>query len=349
MAGRAADGDNGLAGKAQPAMGTRLPRRLAVTLLAALLLAALLPLAACGAGSHSEPPPGDAGSTQAPGAASRTGATKTPDAAKPAPARMGATAKGASRADAPASPTRIAFVDVGQGDAILIKSGDADVLIDGGPEGADGRVGSAMRALGMRELDTILVTHAHADHAGATDDLARRFDPDRILLAGPCDPDVKRAAGAAGAKLVQVRGGDTRRWGAVRARVLSPGRLSHDANADSVVLLLDVAGRRILLTGDLTGSNEDRVARLCVQGKALYALKVSHHGSRYATSAGFLAATDPRFAVISVGRNSYGHPTAQTLGRLRGAGARVYTTRRNGTITLTIAPSGSVAWRFAHP
>jgi competence protein ComEC len=238
-------------------------------------------------------------------------------------------------------------VNVGQGDAILIKSGGADVLVDGGPQGSARRVVATMRALGIRDLDTIVVTHAHADHAGATDELARNYDPERVLVAGRCDGQVARAARAAGARVLQTRAGNVYRWGAVSVRVLSPGRLAGDANADSLVLLLEVAGRRILLTGDLTGPNEDRVARSCARGPDLYALKVAHHGSRFSTSATFLAATEPRIAVVSAGENSYGHPAWQTLRRLHRAGARIYTTRRNGTATLTVSPSGAVEWRFA--
>lgn len=238
-------------------------------------------------------------------------------------------------------------MDVGQGDAILIKSGSADVLIDGGPEGSDTAVAAAMRTLNMREIDTIVVSHAHADHVDASDELCVAYGPERILLAGPCDSDLTQDARRVGAKLVQVRRGDTYHWGAVKATVLSPQSLSGDANADSVVLLLEVGGRRLLLTGDLTGSSEVAVGETCARGPPLYLLKVAHHGSRHSTSSSFLVDTDPMFAVICVGANSYGHPTPQTVSCLRSSGARVYTTQRNGTITLTITPSGAVKWQFS--
>ena len=74
---------------------------------------------------------------------------------------------------------------------------------------------------------------------------------------------------------------------------------------------------------------------------------MAHHGSRYSTSSSLLAETSPKFAVISVGRNSYGHPAPQTISRLKAAGTRIYTTQKNGTITLTVSSSGRVSWRFA--
>ena len=301
----------------------------------AAVFVALLVLAGCGA----SPPPKEGAAPGAPSAL--TAATgEAPQAPRPS----GSAARVVhSRAS---SPTRIAFVNVGQGDAILIRSGSADVLIDGGPEGSAGTVAAAMKRMGMRDLDTIVVSHMHADHMAASDELSKAFDPERLLVAGRPDGELKRAARSGGARIVQVRRGATYRWGAVDAKVLSPAGISGDANADSIVLLLEVAGRRLLLTGDLTGPNENIVAGICARGPPLYLLKVAHHGSGLSTGSGFLADTDPRFAVISVGLNSYGHPARETVARLRRSGARVYTTRKNGTITLTIRPSGSVKWQF---
>ena len=329
------------------AAGARLPLRFAA--LAGLIALLVVPSGGCGTQPQPDDRPGERAETPRVSKAPPTsGSPSAAPAAERSPAARAQPARAARQPVATSTrpAARIAFVNVGQGDAILIKSGGADVLVDGGPQGSARRVGAAMRILGIRDLDTIVVTHAHADHAGAADELARSYDPERVLVAGRCDDEVSRAARSAGARVLQARAGDVYRWGSVSARVLSPSRLTGDANADSLVLLLEVAGRRILLTGDLTGPNEDRVARLCARGPDLYALKVAHHGSRFSTSASFLAATEPRVAIISTGENGYGHPAWQTLRRLQRAGARIYTTRRNGTVTLTIAPSGAVKWRF---
>ena len=113
------------------------------------------------------------------------------------------------------------------------------------------------------------------------------------------------------------------------------------------MLLVDAGGKEFLFTGDCTGANEAIVGSICARGPPLYLLKVAHHGSSYSTSSSFLAETSPKFAVISVGHNSYGHPTPETISRLRAAGTRIYTTQKNGTITLTVSSSGLVSWRFA--
>jgi len=306
----------------------------------------------CGEG----PPRDSEGRTQS--AAARTGSAKpqtvttVTKAAKPTPSPARSTkAKPApsttERAAETASPVAlIVFVNVGQGDAILLKSRSTEVLVDGGPGGAAGAVEAAMRKAGMRDLDYVVVSHMHSDHIGCTPTIVARYHPERALIAGPCDRDLRRAFASARTQVRQVRRGASLSFGSVKARVLNPGAVLGDENADSVVLLLDVAGRRILLTGDCTGPNESVVASITARGPPLYVLKVAHHGSRYATSSSFLAETDPRFAIISVGPNPYGHPTPETVSRLRHSGARVYTTQRNGTITLTIRPSGSVTWAF---
>jgi len=97
----------------------------------------------------------------------------------------------------------------------------------------------------------------------------------------------------------------------------------------------------------VTGSNATLVGSICARGPPLYLLKVAHYGSRYSTSASFLSEARPQFAVISVGPNSYGHPTPETIAALKAAGTRIYSTQKNGTVTLTIAASGAVAWSFA--
>ena len=150
-----------------------------------------------------------------------------------------------------------------------------------------------------------------------------------------------------GARITRVRRGDTLRFGALKAQVLSPGSLSGDANEDSVVLLLDAGGKRFLFTGDCTGTNEILVGSICARGPPLYVLKVAHHASRSSTSSSFLSETDPRYAVIEVGRNSYGHPTPQTIAALRAEGTRIYSTQRNGTVTVTVSAGGKASWSFS--
>ena len=322
-------------------------------LAAAVLLAAVVLLATgCSAGpaastSAGQTPPSTTASSGALAPSAKpTRTTKPSHAASttPKPKAKSSTAK------ANGAAISISFVDVGQGDGIVIKAGSWAGLIDGGPAGSDGAVAAALSHLGIRHLDTVLATHPHADHIGDLPVIIGEYRP-RLAYSddkasSACYRSFMAALHAAHARIASVFRGQTLALGPLRAKILNPTRDGSDPNADSIVLLLDIRGKEVLLTGDDTGPSEDYVADVCARGPPLYLLKVAHHGSRYATYASFLAQTRPRFAVISVGRNSYGHPSPATVARLRAAHATVYTTQTNGTVTVTFLASGAVRWSF---
>ncbi len=211
----------------------------------------------------------------------------------------------------------ISFVDVGQGDGIVIKAGAWAGLVDGGPAGSDGAVATELSHLGVGRLNAVLATHPDADHIGDLATLVEELRP-RVVYSDDVGTTktyqrFMAAAHAVHAKVASVFRGQTLRLGPLSARVLNPARDGSDTNADSVVLLLAIDGHRVLLTGDDYGPSEEYVASVCARGPPLYLLKVAHHGSAYATSASFLSQTRPRYAVISVGPNSYGHPSPETV------------------------------------
>ena len=208
----------------------------------------------------------------------------------------------------------------------------------------------ALSNVGVGRLNVMLATHPDADHIGDLAVLAREFHP-RVVYSDDVGTTATyrrfmAAVHAVHAKAVSAFRGRTLALGPLRARVLNPARDGSDTNADSIVLLLDIDGHRVLLTGDDYGATEDYVAAVCARGPPLYLLKVAHHGSRYATSASFLSRTRPRYAVISVGPNSYGHPSPDTVARLKAAHATIYTTQTNGTVSVTFFASGAVHWSF---
>jgi competence protein ComEC len=243
--------------------------------------------------------------------------------------------------------TTVVVVDVGQGDAIVIKSGSWTGLIDGGPAGSEPAVKAALAKLGVRRLSAVVVSHLHADHTGGLSHIVREWRPRRAYVAGRPTRPLAGALRGAGTTVVQVRRGATFRWGAARAWILSPAALSGDANSDSLVVAVEAGGKRFLFTGDCTGPNEAVVGRICARGPPVTVLKVAHHGSRFSTTSAFLAGVRPSVAVISVGANSYGHPTPATVRRLLAGGSRVYTTWKNGAVTFRVSAAGAMRATFS--
>jgi competence protein ComEC len=242
-----------------------------------------------------------------------------------------------------AADLRVRFIDVGQGDGILIVSPDHKaVLVDAGPPEAWKAVVAALRAEHVSRLDLVIATHAHLDHIGGMVKVLEHV-PTRFYM----DPGFPYASSAYRRLLEYLEAHHVPVRTARRGRTinLGGGAVLHllapelpffhdtrsDPNANSVVGRLTYGKVSILLTGDAEAPTEQRL----VKGGGLKStvLKVCHHGSQYSSTPAFLAAVKPKVAVISVGvHNRYGHPSPRTLRRLRAVGARVYRTDLDGTV-----------------
>jgi competence protein ComEC len=243
----------------------------------------------------------------------------------------------------PPSHLEVALLDVGQGDAVLLRDGDRTLLVDGGgwrSPGFGGRVlVPALGRLGVRRLDAVAVTHADLDHCGGAADLLAELPVGQLwlppgLVATPCG---ERLIARRRAPWIELAAGDAARMGRWRIRVLAPepGRPPRSDNATSLVLLAEAGGRRVLLTGDLEAEGESAaLARWGESEVACDLLKVAHHGSKSSTTGRFLAAARPRVALISAGQgNPYGHPSPVVLDRLDRAGLPVLRTDRDGMVS----------------
>ncbi|MBI4457658.1 MBL fold metallo-hydrolase [Candidatus Uhrbacteria bacterium] len=232
------------------------------------------------------------------------------------------------------------FFDIGQGDAAMISRGRTQVLIDAGPDRAVlGKLGRAMPFFD-RHIDLAVLTHPHADHFVGFIGVFERYQVDRLLVSGADNgsPDYRAFAAAAkaeGAEIIRANPGDKIEIGDATIEVLwaSPRPQHGDLNDASVVFRLQAGGQAALFMGD-AGENIERA--LLAAGIQLQAqiLKVGHHGSRTATGADFLAAVRPEEAIVSVGKNTYGHPSFSALERLKAAGVRIRRTDRDGDITV---------------
>lgn len=236
----------------------------------------------------------------------------------------------------PPGGVRIEILDVGQGDAILLRPhGHDPLLIDGGPPGGD--LTGALASAGIRRLEAAMLTHPDLDHFGGLHDLFGSVEVGRFMFDS-APGKLVAAARAAGAEPVRVSEGQRVHLGAgLRLELLwPPGDASGpsvqgDANSRSVAALLSWKRFRMYLPGD--GEAES----LPVDPGPLDVLKVAHHGSEDSGLPALLAGSRPRVAVIPVGSgNPYGHPTRQVLDALWKSGVSVLRTDRDGTVSVVL-------------
>jgi competence protein ComEC len=247
----------------------------------------------------------------------------------------------------------LAVLDVGEGDSILLQSPSGRVMVvdTGGSrdrrfDPGERRVAPELWARGARRIDTLLLTHAHADHVGGAPFLLRAFGVGEVW-EGPAarrDPDWRRlddALRASGVSRRAVTRGARADWDGVRLEVLGPRPPRHPPlrvrNEDSVVLHVRFGEVTFLLAADVEGQAEGALAL-----SPATVLKVPHQGSRSSSSPAFVAATRPRLAIVSVGRNPFGHPHPEVVERYRSAGALLLRTDRDGTVG--VATDGRRVW-----
>lgn len=243
------------------------------------------------------------------------------------------------------SVATITALDIGQGDAILLRSPDGGAaLIDAGSSGSPAPVLAALRRAGVRRLTMVAMTHAQEDHAGGLVEVIETM-PVGLVIQPPL-PDatdladrIARAARRRGVPLREVRAGEGLRVGAWRLAVLSPTRRPApgvDPNAGSLVVLASAGDLDALLTGD---AESEALAGLSLPPVEI--LKVAHHGSADPGLSALLARTVPRVGLISCGAgNRFGHPDPGTADALAEAGVEVWRTDRSGDLEARAAGVG---------
>lgn len=232
---------------------------------------------------------------------------------------------------------RVTFFDVGQGDAIALRSGAQTLIVDAG---RDRTLFPLLADRGVRKVDAIVLTHAHPDHCGAIPELIEQFDAGRVYVNprkfhGSCAARIAEACSRASVPLHLLRDRQQIEFGAFTLTAHLSGITFRRAPENNASVVLHVQGKKsFLLTGDI-----EKEAELDLADRDLRAdvLKVAHHGSRSSTSAAFLEAVAPKVAVISCGRkNIFGHPHPDVLETLRARNVAIRRTDLDGTIDMEV-------------
>ena len=248
---------------------------------------------------------------------------------------------GPVRTSAASPGFQIDFIDVGQGDATLVKCDGHNMLVDGGTAESSSLIYSYFKSNGIKHLDYMVATHPDADHIGGLAGALNYATVDTAYCPFT-SYDTKTFASftkylAKQNKTITVpSAGDSFGLGSAEVTVVGPISISaDDTNNSSIVLRIVYGKTSFLLTGD---AEHDEEREIIDSGAdiASTVLKVGHHGSSSSTSIYFLREAAPVYAVISVGEgNSYGHPTEQTLSRLRDADVKTYRTDMQDDIICT--------------
>jgi beta-lactamase superfamily II metal-dependent hydrolase len=252
------------------------------------------------------------------------------------------------------SPAVVVVLDVGQGDAILVRSPEGKTaLIDAGPtrEGA----AQALKRAGIGRIDLVAISHHHSDHYGGMEEVVRQWRPQYFLASGSGHATrtyLKLLETVEAQGITAIQPGPRPRkiaLGSVELTVLAQAPEDRrEENNNSICIRLKYGSFSALLPGD--GEAPERRWWLEHEGdlvRGCTILKLAHHGSRNGTDARWLDAVRPELAVASMGRgNEFGHPHAETLSLLRHAGIPLLRTDQLGTIALE---SDGRSWRVVRP
>jgi len=243
----------------------------------------------------------------------------------------------------PAPPSGEAWItalDVGQGLAVTVRTANRTLLYDAGPVFGESDSGGrivvpALRGAGVSRLDLMVLTHEDSDHIGGALSVMETFEVDALLSSLPASHFLNGLA-----RTRRCAAGMQWDWDGVRFEFIHPDPSSQwlRRNNQSCVLRIATQGGAMLLTGDVERPAElsmmDRIVKTDV-------LLVPHHGSRTSSSAEFVSALAPRWAVVPVGyRNRFGHPNREVLGRYGAAGAEVVSTDLHGAVYIQLGPVG---------
>ncbi|WP_155593955.1 MBL fold metallo-hydrolase [Lysinibacillus cavernae] len=235
---------------------------------------------------------------------------------------------------------RVHFIDVGQGDSILIESPKGKtMLVDGGVKGAGQQVVSYLKERGVNKLDIVVATHPDADHIGGLIPVLNSIAIEQFYDSGKVHTsqtfeEMLTLIDEKNIPYHVPKTGDTIKFDEdVTVKVLNANEQATDNNDASIVLKMAYGNISFLLTGDAGVSLEKEMMQYDVEATVL---KAGHHGSNTSSSEDFIRAVKPKVTILSYGEgNKYGHPHAEVVDRLQAIGSKIYATADIGTITVS--------------
>lgn len=233
----------------------------------------------------------------------------------------------------------VTVLDVGQGQSVVLTAGNTTALVDcGGTKAPGDTAATYLQSIGKGTLDLLVLTHFHADHAGGVPELLRRVEVKALAVpdVDPEDPlrqEIEAAAAAQGTEVWYVTETSRAALDTAELTLYPPLPGSQEVNEQCLTVLCTTGDWDALLTGDMPGEEEQRLAARGILPD-VELLIVGHHGAGSSTTEALLDAVSPEWAVISVGVNHYGHPARETLDRLAQRNIAVYRTDQMGSVTL---------------
>lgn len=229
---------------------------------------------------------------------------------------------------------RVYYLNVGQADCTLVVNNGQTMLIDGGNEADSSLIIKYLQKLGISKLDYVVATHPDTDHIAGLDKVILAFDIGCVYMpiTTKTNKEMNELYNAIEDKtVIHPTAADYFYLGNSKCTILNSGDTSEvSGNNSSIIIQLDYGKTSCLFMGDAEKEVEEKIT-----WNDIDVLKVSHHGSRDATSQAFLEAVKPEYSVISVGQgNNHNHPSSETLERLDDINSTVYRTDEDGTIIL---------------
>ncbi|MFJ7849398.1 ComEC/Rec2 family competence protein [Peribacillus sp. NPDC097206] len=249
---------------------------------------------------------------------------------------------GIQSTEAAASNVKVHFINVGQGDSILIQTGNENILIDAGGKGKGDDVVAYLKKQKVKTLNAVVSTHPDADHIGGLAYVINNLKvkavyAPKVSHTTQAYKDFLKAVKKKGLKIKKAKTGVviTTKAKNTSLKFLAPVKdYKKDLNNWSAVLLLKHNKKSFLFTGDAEEKSEkDMLAKKVVP--SVDVLKVGHHGAKTSSSSAFIKKAKPKYAIISVGKNRYGHPTSTVVKRLNSIKAKIYRTDKSGNIIFT--------------